>query len=68
MNLKFLILGIIIVGFALILIFPENLGVEWISTLKIYLRPIAEAKVYNIEVPVIVLLIGLILLFVGLKK
>ncbi len=67
MNFKLFILGAVITGLALILIFPQSLG-SWAPTLESYLEPIAKAKIYNIEAPVIILLIGLILLFVGLKK
>ncbi len=67
MNFKLFILGAVITGLALILIFPQSLG-NWAPPLESYLEPIAKAKIYNIEAPVIILLIGLILLFVGLKK
>lgn len=67
MKFKIVIIGLLLTLFAAFLILPS----EFLGSLagyRVYFQAIAETKIYNVELPLIILLIGLIILFWGLKR
>ncbi|MCW1300963.1 MAG: hypothetical protein QW507_02885 [Candidatus Nanoarchaeia archaeon] len=67
MKFKLTVIGLILTLFAAFLLLPAQF-LGSLAEYRAYFQTVAEAKIYNVELPLIILLIGLIILFWGLKR